>query len=179
MQRILLLFAGAAIFALPLASAARAQSRPGAGFLVVRKASTDGGVTGSPVATVVVRGFVIGYIAQEGAVELYHLSSGSISVTAQVGGIDVSRRAVTWHTPTGASVAGTEFRGSDFRFRGVGGVWRVVVRGAKISLYAGGEGFVFLHGSSNYPHRDGEYSVNGGPFVSLPAGVVKRSLETK
>ena len=53
---------------------------------------------------------------------------------------------------------GTEFSGSDFRFRAVGGVWRVVVYGAGVSLYAGGEGRALLHGSVAYPRDDGVYS---------------------
>src|SRR5205823_955814 len=74
MRRILLLLAGAAIFALPAAAAARSHSHhPAPGFLVVHNASTDGGVAGRPVATVVVQGFVLGRIAQEGAVQIYHL----------------------------------------------------------------------------------------------------------
>ena len=177
MQRILLLLAGVAFLALPTASAARAQNHqqhPGAGFLVVRNASTDGGVTGPSVVTVVVRGFVLGEIAHEGAVELYHIDPGTNSAAAQVGGSDVSRRGVTWR-----DVQGTEFRGSGFRFRAVGGVWRVVVHGSGVSLYAGGEGPVSLHGSAAYPDADGEYSFNGEPFASLPSGVVKQRLETK
>ena len=174
MQRILLLLAGVAFLALPTASAARAQSQPAAGFLVVRNASTDGGVTGPSVVTVVVRGFVLGEIAQEGAVELYHVDPGTNSAAAQVGGVNVSRRAVTWR-----DVQGTEFRGSGFRFRGVGGVWRVVVHGSGVSLYAGGEGPVSLRGSVAYPDADGEYSFNGEPFASLPGGVVKQRIETK
>src|SRR5262245_61062633 len=61
MRRILLLLAGAAMFALPAAAATRPQAHhPAPGFLVVHSASTDGGVAGRPVATVVVQGFVLG-----------------------------------------------------------------------------------------------------------------------
>jgi hypothetical protein len=176
MRRILLLLAGAAILALPAAAAARAQSHQVApGFLVVHDAATDGGVTGSPVATVVVRGFVLGRIAQEGAVQLYHLASSAGSLAAQAAGVDVSRRAVTFRH----RVPGTEYSGSDFRFRAVGGVWRVVVYGAGVSLYAGGVGSVRLHGSVEYPGTDGEYSFDGGQFASLPSGVVARRLGGK
>ena len=175
MRRSLLLLAGAAVIALPAAAAARPQShRPAPGFLVVRNASTDLGVVGSPVATIVVRGFVIGHIAQEGAVQLYHLASGVGSLAAQATGVAVSRSAVTWH-----GVPGTKFSGSDFRFRAVGGVWRVVIYGAGVSTYAGGEGRVSLHGSVSYPGTDGEYSIDGGRFVSLPSGVLTRRLGKK
>jgi len=175
MRRSLLLLAGAAVMALPAAAAARPQShRPAPGFIVVRDASTDGGVRGSAVATVVVRGFVLGRIAEEGAVQLYHLASSAGSLTAQAAGVDVSRRAVTWH-----GVPGTEFSGSDFRFRAVAGVWRVVVYGAGVSVYAGGEGRVSLHGSVFSPGTDGQFSFDGGRFVSLPSGVITRRLGEK
>lgn len=175
MQRILLVLVGVAFLALPATAAARVQGHAApTGFLVVRNASADGGVAGSPVATVVVRGFVLGRVAQEGAVDIYHLASGSGSLPAQAAGIDVSTRHVSWR-----GVQGTEFSGSGFRFRAVGGVWRVVVYGAGVSLYAGGALGVTLHGSVAYPAADGEYSINGGPFASLPAGVITRRFEAK
>ena len=171
MRRILLLLTGAALLALPAAAAARSQRHRAPGFLVVRNATADGGVTGTPVATVVVRGFVLGKIAQEGSVEIYSTAGPR---TAQAAGVDVSRRKVTWRT-----VSGTEFSGSGFRFRAVGGVWRVVVRGSGVSLFAGGEGKVSLHGSVVYPGNDGEYSIDDGQFASLPSGIVKTRLGTK
>jgi hypothetical protein len=179
MRRILLLLTGAAILALPAAATARAQSHHAApGFLVVRNALTDGGVKGKPVAIVAVRGFVIGHVKQEGTVQIYHLASSAGSTAAQVVGVDVSRRARTWH-----GVPGAEFSGSDFRFRAVGGVWRVVVYGAGVSLYAANRGptpgRVSLHGSVFSPGADGAYSFNGERFASMPAGVVTRSLGAK
>jgi hypothetical protein len=174
MRRILLFLTGAAVLALPAAASARRQGQLVPGFLVVHKALTDSAVTGRPVATVVVQGFVLGRIAQEGAVELYHVASGANSLAPQATGVDVSRRTVTWR-----GLPGIEFRGSGFRFRAVGGVWRVVVHGVGVSLYAGGEGRASLHGSVSYPDSDGFYSLNGGPFVSLPSGVVTRSLGEK
>jgi hypothetical protein len=181
MRRIFLLLIGAAILALPAAAAARAQGLHSAPvFLVVRNAVTDGGVTGSPVATVVVQGgFVLGHVAQEGAVQIYHLKSSSGSLTAQAAGIDVFRRAVTYHSH-GVAVPGAEFSGSDFRFRAVGGVWRVVVKGAGVSIYAAGEKMkASLHGSVAYPRTDGRYSFNGAPFASMPSGTVTRILGTR
>ena len=174
MGRILLLLAGAAVLALTAATDARPQSSPPRGFVVVRNGSTDGGVAGSAVATVVVKGFVIGRIAQEGAVDIYHLTSGAGSPAAQATGVTVSRRAVFFRT-----LRGTEFSGSDFRFRAVGGVWRVVAYGAGVSLYAGGALRVTVHGSVAYPADDGEYSIDGGQFVSLPSGQITRRFEAR
>lgn len=170
MRGILLLLVGVAILALPAAASARAQSHGAApGFLVVRNASTDG--QGSRIATVAVEGFVLGHIKQEGAVEIYHIATSAGSIAAQVTGVDVRRQARTWH-----GVPGTLFSGSDFRFRAVGGVWRVVVYGAGVSLYAGGVGKASLHGSVFSPRNDGRYSFDGARFASLPAGVVKQKF---
>jgi len=173
MRRILLLLASAAVLTLPAAGVARAQSHRAPGYLVVRDAFSDGGVTGRPVATVAVKGFVIGHIAQEGAVEMYHFNSGTGSLAQVAGGV-VSRKAVSYH-----GRPGTKFSGSDFGFRGVSGVWRVVVYGAGVSLYVGGEGVAHLHGSVSYPKTDGVYSFNGGRFASMPRGVVTRRFGNK
>ncbi|HZS31519.1 MAG TPA: hypothetical protein VFA37_09700 [Gaiellaceae bacterium] len=168
MRRILLSIACVALLAVPAAAGARGHAAV-PGFLVVRDAATDGGVTGSPVVTVVVDGFVLGSVSQEGRVEIYHLSAAH--GTGQATGVDVSRAGVTWH-----GVPGTAYSGSAFRFRAVGGVWRVVIRGSGISVYAGGHGRVTLHGSVAYPNGDGRYSLDGRGFASLPSGELTRSI---
>jgi hypothetical protein len=71
---------------------------------------------------------------------------------------------------------GTEYRGSGFRFRAIDGAYRVVVRGAGVYLFAGGNGSVVLHGSSVYKHSDGNYSVDGGPAQSLPTIPLAREI---
>lgn len=172
MRRILLLLVAASILALPAAAAARQDQQHATGFLVVRNAQTDAGVAGSPVATVVVEGFVIGRVQGEGKVKVYRLSGAA---QPQASGVDLTRHAVTYRRPD-ALVKGTEFDGSGFRFRAVGGVWRIRVFGAGISLYAGGQGKAWLHGSVSTPTQDGGYSVDGKPFSSLPSGVVKLKL---
>ncbi len=173
MRRILLVLAGVAVLTLPAAAAARTAGQPAPGYLVVRGASTDAGIAGSPVVTLVVKGFALGRVAQQGSVELYHLSG---TLAPQAAGVDVSRRPVTYVGRGGVRVFGTAFSGSGFRFRAVGGVWRVVIYGAGVSLYAGGLGHVALHGSVAYPSQDGDYSLNGAPFASLPSGVVTHTL---
>lgn len=171
MRRILLICATGAVLALPAAAAHARGNRAEPGFLVVRNASTDGGVTGNPVATVVVDGFVLGRVSQEGSVEIYHLASAPNSLTVQAAGLDVSRRGVTWR-----GVPGTEFSGSGFRFRAVGGVYRVVVHGSGVYVYAGGHGRVILHGSAAYPKQDGEYALDGRPFRSLPSVAITQPI---
>ena len=56
---------------------------------------------------------------------------------------------------------GKVFSGSNFRFRAIGGCYRVVVRGFGVYLFAGGHGHVTLRGSSVNPRADGWYSVDG------------------
>jgi hypothetical protein len=171
MRRILIICALFGVLALPAAEAHARGDRATPGFLVVRNAAGEDGVTGSPVATVVVQGFVLGRVSQEGTVDIYHLASGPGSLAAQAAGADVSRHGVTWR-----GVPGTEFSGSGFRFRAVGGIYRVVIHGSGVYVYAGGHGRVTLQGSATYPASDGEYSIDGGAFRSLPASAVTRTI---
>ena len=176
MRRILLLLAGAAILALPAAATARAQSHHATpDFLVVRNASTDGGVSGSPVATVVVKGFVLGKIAQEGAVQIYHVASSAGSLAAQVAGVDVSaaRCHVARHR-RGRSSAGATSGSAPSAASGASSSY-----GAGVSLYAGGVHSASLHGSRFSPGADGTYSFDGARFASLPAGIVTLKLGPK
>jgi hypothetical protein len=172
MRRILLSCASLAVLLLPAAAAsARAHKHARPGFLVVRKAASDGGVYGRPAVTVVVQGFVLGRVSQEARVEVFHLATAAGGGTPQASGADVTRRTVRWH-----GFAGTEYSGSGFRFRAMGGVYRVVARGSGVYMFAGGHGSVRLRGSSIYPRADGEYSVDGKPFRSLPARPLRRKL---
>jgi len=171
MRRILLSCTCLAVLLLPAAASARATGQGKPGFLVVRKAVGDGGVNGPPVARLVVQGFVLGRISQESRVDIYQLPTAGGQGAPQAAGADVSRRAVRWHGFTG-----TEYSGSGFRFRAMGGFYRIVVRGVGVYLFAGGTGNVTLQGSSVYPRSDGNFSLNGRPFRSLPAKPVKSRI---
>lgn len=168
MRRILLICVSAAVLLLPAAASAGSAAGGRHGFLVVRNAAGDGGVSGHPVVTVVVQGFVLGRVAQEARVDIYRLPSAR---AAQVVGPDVSHRHIRWRRLTGI-----EYSGSGFRFRAIGGPYRVVVRGAGVSVFTGGHGNVILHGSSVYPNSDGRYSFDGGAFRSLPAQPLRRTI---
>jgi hypothetical protein len=171
MRRILLLLTAVALLVLPAASAAGAAGRAESGFVVVKKAAGDGGVNGPPVVTVVVHGFVVGRVTQEARVDVYHLETAAGGGAPQAAGPDVTQSSVHWR-----SFTGREYSGSGFRFRAIGGFYRVVVRGAGVYLFAGGHGSVWLHGSSVYPNADGAYSLSGASFRSLPAKTQKRSI---
>jgi hypothetical protein len=171
MRRILLSCAFLALLALPAGAAARATANAKPGFLVVRRAAGDGGVNGRPVATVVMHGFVLGRVSQEARVDIVQLPSAAGQGAPQVKGADVSTRAIKWH-----GFAGKEYSGSNFRFRAIGGYYRVVVSGSGIYLFAGGRGLVTLRGSSVYPSHDGVFSVNGRAFRSMPARPLKQQI---
>ncbi len=172
MRRILFICLSAAVLLLPAATAsAGARGHGAAGFVVVRKAAGDGGVHGHPVVTVVVKGFVLGRVTQEARLDVYQLPSAAGGGAPQAAGADVSHRPVHWRNFTG-----TEFSGSGFRFRAMGGTYRVVVRGAGIYLFVGGHGSITLHGSTVYPGADGAYSIGGGTFRSLPSQQLKHTI---
>jgi len=164
MRRILLSLAGVALLALTVAALAGAAAKAKPGFLVVRKAQNDGGLYGSPVVTLVVQGFVLGSASQEARVDIYHLPSTSGGGAPQAVGPDVLHTLVRWRGFTG-----TRYSGSGFRFRAIGGAYRVVIRGSGVSLFAGGHGRVTLQGSRVYRRHDGHYSLGGRAFRSLPA----------
>jgi hypothetical protein len=168
MRRILLSVAGVALLALSAAAFAGAAGKAKPGFLVVRNAQGDGRLYGAPVVTLIVQGFVLGRASQEARVEIYHLPAAHGGGGPQAAGADVITGKVRWRTFTG-----TRFSGSSFRFRAIGGAYRVVVHGSGVYLFAGGKGTVTLQGSSVYPRHDGYYSLGGRAFHSLPALPVK------
>ena len=170
MRRILVSCAVLGVLALPAAAIARAQGGGTPGYVVVAKAVGNGGVNGSPVVTVVVRGFVLGRVSQEGDVRIFQLPTvggqGGPQVTP-----GVTTRSRHWH-----GLTGKWYTGSNFRFRAMGGQYRVVIRGTGVYLFAGGtHGHVTVQGSS-YQRKDGTYSVNGSRPRSLPKRPVTRTI---
>jgi len=169
MRRILVSCAVVGALALPAAAIARAHGGAGPGYVVVSKAVGNGGVNGSPVVTVVVRGFVLGRVSQEGDVQIVQLPSVSGRGGPQVTP-GVSAKRLRWHGFTGK-----RYTGSNFRFRAMGGLYRVVVRGTGVYLFAGGHGHVTVQGSS-YQRKDGTFSVNGSRPRSLPKRPLTRKI---
>ena len=56
------------------------------------------------------------------------------------------------------------------RFRAIGGKYQIVIQGSGIFLSAVGHGYATLNGTGDDPDVffDGTYSVNDGPYKSLP-----------
>jgi hypothetical protein len=172
MRRILLSCAAVAALVLAAAASAPARGAPTAGFVVVQKAAGDGGVHGRPVVILVVQGFVLGRVSPrgQGRVDIYQLPSATDKGTPQAVG-DVLRSSVRWR-----GHQGSRFSGSGFRFRAIDGAYRVVVRGAGVYLFAGGNGSIVLRGSSVYKHSDGRYSVDGERSNSMPTIPLTRAI---
>jgi hypothetical protein len=171
MRRILLSCAAVAVLVLPAAASGGARRAPG--FLVVQKANGDGGVQGRPVVVLVVQGFVLGRVPQGGEawIDIYHLPSATGEGKPQATGADVQQSSVRWR-----GKQGVRFKGSGFRFRAIDGAYRVVVRGAGVYLFAGGNGSVQLRGSVRYPHSDGRYSIDGEKSQSMPTTPLVRQI---
>jgi hypothetical protein len=134
-----------AALVLPAVSAARARA-PNDGTLSVRDARG--------VITVAARGSVIGNFAQ-----------GRIRIVDPVEG-----------DGTGAIVSGEEFhkgidedtdvyRGTNVRFRLIGGYFKVRIKGSGINLSVVGKGTTTLDGAGTAD--DGVFSINGGDYVGI------------
>lgn len=173
MRRTLLSCAVLGVLTLPAAaSSARAQAGGNAGFLVLRNAANRP-VSGSPFLTLVVHGFVLGSVRprNEARVDIIQLPSQGNQGAPVAAGPDRAQ-SIRWH-----GFVGHRFSGSGFRFRALGGYYRVVLRGSGVYLFAGGHGrIVGLQGSSFGRNADGSYSIDGGTFRSLPTQLLKRRI---
>jgi hypothetical protein len=149
-----------ALAALLLPAVALAVSENvGDGTLVVKNGSAPRGV---PVVTLVIHGAVIGEV-----------TGGTIVIDdpTPLDGFAPEVTGYSWQKQTGDTTA--KYGGADFRFRAVGGTYRLTIYGADVDLVASGRGTVILAGSADTPTQDGRYSLNGADFRSLPATPTK------
>jgi len=70
----------------------------------------------------------------------------------------------------------TFYRGSQMRFRMVGGFWRVIVKGTGIDLSGIGHGQVVLDGAGG--STDGTYQFDGDVYRSMPDFELRFTLGT-
>jgi hypothetical protein len=155
MRHLVVTFAFLTALAVPAAAVA-AHVAPGDGTLVVKNGSAP---KGTAVVTLVIRGAAIGQVAGAGKI-LISDASPDDGFTFEVTGSD-------WHKEKGDT--GTVYGGAGFRYRAVGGLYKITIYGSGVDLVASGRGTAFLTGSPEAPARDGLYSLNGGDFKSLPA----------
>lgn len=167
-RRTVVIWASLVALAVPVAALAVTRS-PGDGTLVVQNGSAP---KGTPVVTLVIQGAAIGRISGNGKVIIEDPTPGDLA-SPEVNGFTTHRvsdsGAEIWTVvvPPGAA-------SSDFRFRAVGGTYRITIYGTGVDLVASGHGTVVLAGSPDMPTQDGKYSLNGDPFRSLPASPSKQ-----
>ena len=159
MRRTVVILAVLAAFAVP-AVALGTSLALGDGTLVVKNGSAP---KGTPVVTLVIRGAAIGQISGYGKVVIDDPTPNDGSSPEVTG--------ANWRRDS--SDTATTYGGTDFRFRVVGGVYKITIYGASVDLVASGHGTAILAGSPDTPSRDGVYSLNGNDFHSLPATPTK------
>ena len=126
----------------------------GDGTLVVKKGE---GAPGVPVVQMTITGSVIGSVDYGKVVIDSSLSSDGASVTGYESHGNSTK------------IADAQFwKGSDLKFRAVGGKFTILVYGSGVNVVAVGKGTVKLAGVPDTPNGDGTYSLNDKDFVSLP-----------
>jgi hypothetical protein len=178
MRRLVVICAALAALAVP-AFAAATDSGTVDGWLVVRNGDNGDGIGSDthpyltrPVVTLIISGFVIGHVSEQGRIAIYDLGSSDQAAPEVTGASRV--RDLT--SANGSD--GTMWKGTDFRFRAVDGLYKVVVWGSGVYLFAGGQGNVTLTGSYDTPGADGKYSLNGGDFRSIPLLLAQKPIGT-
>ncbi|HEY7207870.1 MAG TPA: hypothetical protein VH416_06475 [Gaiellaceae bacterium] len=152
MRRFLLLSALVAALAVPAAGLAFPDS-VGDGTLAVRNAAGD---NGQVVVWLNVSGAVVGQI--DGGKILLDDLSATDGLAPVITGAERQR-----DLPSGATL----YSGTDIRFRAIGGHYRIRILGHGIDVNVVGTGSARLTGSP-FLTNDGRYSLDGGPWTSLP-----------
>jgi hypothetical protein len=166
-RRTVVICAALAAFLLPAAVALAVTQAAGDGTLVVENGNAPRGVA---VVTLVIRGAAIGQVTGVGKVVIDDPTPGD-GFDPEVTGADW-RRDSSDSAPSGGTE--TTWGGTDFRFRAVGGTYKITVYGSDVDLVASGHGTVVLAGTTDTPTaHDGRYSLNGAPSKSLPATPTK------
>jgi hypothetical protein len=168
MRRLVVICCALLLVAGGSATAATLAQTPDNGTLVVTNADNGDGISAGAraVVTLVIHGFVIGRVQDQGRIRIFDLDPTDQTppeVTGAVSHRDVSRAVGGQQQP------GTEWSGTNFRFRAVDGTYRIVIWGSGVYLFASGDqGQVWFTGNADEPSSDGKYSLNGGDWRSLP-----------
>lgn len=165
-RRTVVICAALAAFLVPAVALAVTQAA-GDGTLVVENGNAPRGVA---VVTLVIRGAAIGEVTGLGKVVIDDPTPGD--------GFDPEVTGADWRRDSSDTAPGggteTTWGGTDFRFRAVGGTYKITVYGSDVDLVASGHGTVVLAGTTDTPTaHDGRYSLNGAPSKSLPATPTK------
>jgi hypothetical protein len=143
------------------ASALAAETASNDGSLVVKNGSAP---KGTAVVTLVIRGAASGQITGAGKIVISDESPDD-PYAPEVTGADWSKDKVD---------GGRVWSGAGFKFRAVGGLYKITIYGSGIDLVASGHGTVYLTGIAEAPSRDESYPPNGGEFRSLPGNTTRQ-----
>lgn len=113
-----------------------------------------------------INGSVVGRLGGKASIQVVD-PNPSDGLGAEFLGCDVTTRDKS----TSATTCQTDGKGSVVRFRAIGGNYRILIRGHGIFVSAVGHGYATLNGWANDDptiDSDGTYSLNDGPYKSLP-----------
>jgi hypothetical protein len=155
-RRLSVIFAVFSVLAAPAAVLA-ATTGTGDGSLVVKHGSAP---LGTPVVALTIVGSVIGNIGHGRIVIDGGPNNPDSAKTPQITGAE---QCFTRDNETAQRC-----KGDQFSFRAVGGHYTVLIYGTDVNVVAVGSGTVRVAGLPDTPHGDGQYSLNGNDFTSLP-----------
>jgi hypothetical protein len=104
----------------------------------------------------------------KGAVIIGHADKAKVTIT-DTDSTDGRVIVLGWEKKVALTPSKTQYTGEDLRFKLLGGDNVLFVRGSGISLSAVGEGKVTLDGGN--VANDGKFSIDDGPFLSLPDSI--------
>jgi len=107
-------------------------------------------------------------VKAEGAVIIGHADKAKVTIT-DADSTDGRVIVLGWDSKVLIAPTKTVYKGEDMRFKLLGGDNIIFIRGSGISLSAVGEGRVTLDGGN--VANDGKFSIDDGPFVSLPDSI--------
>jgi hypothetical protein len=155
-MRRLLVIIGLLVFAAPAVAGAMVRG-PGDGTLVVENAQG--------VVTLAVRGGIIG-----------RFDEGTLDVTDPVPGDGAGPIVRGYQQKHELGPKRTQYSSQgEVRFRLIGGLYRVKISGIGIDISAVGRGTVVLD-ASGFGDQPGRFSINGGPFESMPTSPTRYTL---
>ena len=141
---------------------------PAVGYAVVGGSSADGTLSvkaGAGRVFTSITGSAVG-----------RLGKGYIRVTdtnpSDGVGFEFSGCDATTDKSTSTTICQSDGKGTIVRFRAIGDSYRITLKGSGIFLSAVGHGYATLNGAGDDPNFpgtfDGTYSINDGPYKSLP-----------
>ena len=147
---------------------ALALAAPAAGYAMAGGSGSDDGTLsvkgGIGRVYLSFNGSVVGRLGGRGYIQAFDPTANDGSGVVFTG-CDVER-----DVSTSTSICRSDGKDTVVRFRAIGGKYVITIKGFGIFLSAVGHGYATLNGAGDSPDigYDGTYSVNDGPYRSLP-----------